>query len=622
MYSNNTGIPQTTTSTSSSNSQLHNHPLQQQASFNSIIPSFALQHAQQHHHHNNNNNNTNQHHHMHQQNINLHMNLDSNLSSHNLSLGSHTGLINNSVIIPKQELVTHIPEIDKEKEKQARENHCEIERRRRVKMAAYFNELCVMVPTCNTLQRKPDKLTILRMASSHMRNLRGNNAIQSNINNPVTIENNNAYKPSFLTDQELKHLILEAADGFLFVAQCDTGNIIYVSDAIKPVLSYMPNEWSNHSLFDFIHPDDLDKVRDQLSTMENSINNTTGRILDLKTGTVKKEGHPNSMRSHIGSRRSFICRVKLGLHLQQHQQNRQILDPSGVGFWSTTNSRLNRNRNTLQSEIDQQPKTNYSVIHITGYTKVWPPNQSSSNQNNNSNSIYQNNDQSTNNFHLIAIARIQMTSAPTDLINSTNMEFVTRHDQNGIITFVDQKVISLLGYQPSDILKKSIYDFCIPQDQQMLKEQFKIIYETRLNQQPVQITLHLIASSSMQNEIIQFKTNAYAFCNPCNDAFEFIVCTHSCQKYTDNNNSNLNGNNFNLTSQCNNTVLGEPNSTDSLQYSNQYHTLQQNFNNNNNNQLQSINNYSNQQYQYQQNNVLNNSNGSYANYLIMQSKQI
>jgi hypothetical protein len=111
-------------------------------------------------------------------------------------------------------------EIDKEKEKQARENHCEIERRRRVKMAAYFNELCTMVPTCSTLQRKPDKLTILRMASSHMRQLRASNQQQHMMAaNPGMMlmgaqqqqANDSAYKPSFLTDQELKHLILEVS---------------------------------------------------------------------------------------------------------------------------------------------------------------------------------------------------------------------------------------------------------------------------------------------------------------------------------------------------------------------------------------------------------------------------
>lgn len=58
-------------------------------------------------------------------------------------------------------------------------------------MTAYITELSDMVPTCSALARKPDKLTILRMAVSHMKSLRGSGNTSTD----------GTYKPSFLTDQ-------------------------------------------------------------------------------------------------------------------------------------------------------------------------------------------------------------------------------------------------------------------------------------------------------------------------------------------------------------------------------------------------------------------------------------
>uniref|UniRef100_A0A4W5R757 Aryl hydrocarbon receptor nuclear translocator 2 n=1 Tax=Hucho hucho TaxID=62062 RepID=A0A4W5R757_9TELE len=146
----------------------------------------------------------------------------------------------------------------------SRENHSEIERRRRNKMTQYITELSDMVPTCSALARKPDKLTILRMAVSHMKSMRGTGNTSTD----------GAYKPSFLTEQELKHLILEAADGFLFVVAAETGRVIYVSDSVTPVLNHPQSEWFGSTLYEQVHPDDVDKLREQLSTSENSM---TGR---------------------------------------------------------------------------------------------------------------------------------------------------------------------------------------------------------------------------------------------------------------------------------------------------------------------------------------------------------
>ncbi|KAG8449842.1 hypothetical protein GDO86_016494 [Hymenochirus boettgeri] len=387
-------------------------------------------------------------------------------------------------------------QLPNDKERFARENHSEIERRRRNKMTAYITELSDMVPTCSALARKPDKLTILRMAVSHMKSLRGTG------NTPT----DGTYKPSFLTDQELKHLILEAADGFLFVVSCETGRIVYVSDSVTPVLNQPQSEWFGSTLYDQVHPDDMDKLREQLSTAENAM---TGRILDLKTGTVKKEGQQSSMRMCMGSRRSFICRMRCG---------NTTVDPSAMNRLSFMRSRC---RNGLGPSKDGE--TQFVVVHCTGYIKAWPPagvtlpdDDPDSGQ--------------SSKFCLVAIGRLQVTSSP----NCTDMntvcqpiEFISRHNVDGHFTFVDHRCSATVGYQPQELLGKDIVDFAHPEDQQLLRDSLQQVVKLK-----GQVLSVMFRFRSKTREWLLLRTSSFTFQNPYSDEIEYIICTNTNVKNT------------------------------------------------------------------------------------------
>ncbi|KAJ2947858.1 hypothetical protein O0L34_g9647 [Tuta absoluta] len=366
----------------------------------------------------------------------------------------------------------------------SRENHCEIERRRRNKMTAYITELSDMVPTCSALARKPDKLTILRMAVAHMKALRGTGNTSTD----------GTYKPSFLTDQELKHLILEAADGFLFVVSCDTGRIIYVSDSIAPVLNYSQGEWYSSCLYDQVHPDDVEKVREQLSTQEPQ---NTGRILDLKTGTVKKEGHQSSMRQVMGSRRGFICRMRVGGSAEGAHLGRL------------------RARNSLGPSHDGH---NYAVVHCTGYIKNWPPTGMQMDR-------VQEDELHASHCCLVAIGRLQVTSTPNASENSVmggGVEFVSRHAADGRFTFADQRAAQVVGHAPADLLGKLCYEFYHPEDQQHMRDNFDQVLKLK-----GQIISLMYRFRTKSREWVWLRTSAFAFLNPYNDDVEYIVCTNT-----------------------------------------------------------------------------------------------
>uniref|UniRef100_A0AAQ5X967 Aryl hydrocarbon receptor nuclear translocator 2 n=1 Tax=Amphiprion ocellaris TaxID=80972 RepID=A0AAQ5X967_AMPOC len=372
-------------------------------------------------------------------------------------------------------------------------NHSEIERRRRNKMTQYITELSDMVPTCSALARKPDKLTILRMAVSHMKSMRGTGNTSTD----------GAYKPSFLTEQELKHLILEAADGFLFVVAAETGRVIYVSDSVTPVLNHPQSEWFGSTLYEQVHPDDVDKLREQLSTSENSM---TGRILDLKTGTVKKEGQQSSMRMCMGSRRSFICRMRCGT---------APLDHISLNRLSNMRKRY-RYRNGLGPS--KEGEAQYSVVHCTGYIKAWPPAGMT---------IPEEDTEAgqTGKYCLVAIGRLQVTSSPVSMdMNGLSVptEFLSRHNSDGVITFVDPRCINVIGYQPQDLLGKDILEFCHPEDQSHLRESFQQVVKLKGQ------VLSVMYRFRMKNrEWMLIRTSSFTFQNPYSDEIEYIICTNT-----------------------------------------------------------------------------------------------
>ena len=209
----------------------------------------------------------------------------------------------------------------------------------------------------------------------------------------------------------------------------------------------------------------------------------------------------------MGSRRGFICRMKVG----------------NVSSESMVAGHLNRlkQRNSLGPSRDG---INYAVVHCTGYIKNWPPTD-----------IYpgvQMDRSQEDDMHshccLVAIGRLQVTSTAnaSDLAGGNSQsEFISRHAMDGKFTFVDQRVLNILGYSPTDLLGKSCYDFFHIEDQGHMKESFEQV----LKHEGQMFSL-MYRFRAKNREWIWLRTQAYAFLNPFSQEVEYIVCTNSSSK--------------------------------------------------------------------------------------------
>ncbi|EPY73750.1 hypothetical protein CB1_002578033 [Camelus ferus] len=181
--------------------------------------------------------------------------------------------------------------------KSFREAHSQTEKRRREKMNHLIEKLSAMIPQCNPVTRKLDKLTVLRMAVQHLRSLKGmaNSYAGSN------------RRPSFIQDNELRHLILKALFSTvtasfkaIYLGFCSpsipfsaeepvtaslnellnsgeikvkptefitrfamNGKFVYVDQRATAILGYLPQELLGTSCYEYFHQDDHSNLTDK-----------------------------------------------------------------------------------------------------------------------------------------------------------------------------------------------------------------------------------------------------------------------------------------------------------------------------------------------------------------------
>ncbi|XP_050542938.1 protein cycle isoform X3 [Daktulosphaira vitifoliae] len=405
-------------------------------------------------------------------------------------------------------------------------NHSEIEKRRRDKMNFYITELASMIPMCHAMSRKLDKLTVLRMAVQHMKTIRGT----------VNSYTEGHYKPPFLSDQDLKNLITQAAEGFVFAVSCDHGKILYISKSVTQVLNYSPEDLVGNNVFDYIHPKDVAKVKEQLSCSDFC---PRERFIDAKTMLpVRAEMMNTFSKMCSGARRSFFCRMKYKIHNVKEEDETTTgskysqSDSSSVESKSSVKSSdMNGSSHKFRGKIHVKKDRRYSVIQCTGYLKPWTQidehddmSGKSMEQDDTEGSGIGGDSESGNNIScLVAVGRIINNSVSTSLLSDIVRPpcFTSKHTIDGKFLSVDQRVTYIVGFLPQELLGTSMYEYFHQDDIARLVDIHKA---TLQDGKPKDTEIYKFRAKD--KTYVYLRSEWKSFRNPWTKDIEFIVANN------------------------------------------------------------------------------------------------
>ncbi|XP_024912956.1 aryl hydrocarbon receptor nuclear translocator-like protein 1, partial [Cynoglossus semilaevis] len=361
-----------------------------------------------------------------------------------------------------------------------RKPYRQIEKLRRDKLNQLIDELSTMIPACQPVGQRLDKLTVLRKAVQHLRALRAASGSSFTVVSSI---------PSILSPDDLHDLLHSVSDRFLLVVSCDRAKILFISESVFQLLHYSRVELTGQSLLDFIHHRDINKVKEQLSSADLPAPPPPS---EAAAGGAAVQTDSSFMASLLstGGRRSFFCRMK-----RVHRSRKCGVDQS------------------LPSTSKQNDSYSYCTLHCTGYMRLWPSGQTDSEDGSEG--------EASRLPCLVTACRLhpQVSHRPSSKdVQVKPPEFVTRCAIDGKFTFVDQQATTVLGYLPQELLGTSCYEYFHQDDLQHLAERHRQVLQSK-----EKLETRRYRFKTKHGSYVTLQSHWFGFTNPWTKEVEFIV---------------------------------------------------------------------------------------------------
>ncbi|XP_044574207.1 protein single-minded isoform X4 [Drosophila ananassae] len=283
-------------------------------------------------------------------------------------------------------------------------------RTRREKENTEFCELAKLLPLPAAITSQLDKASVIRLTTSYlkMRQVFPDGLGEAWGSSPAMQRG--------ATIKELGSHLLQTLDGFIFVVAPD-GKIMYISETASVHLGLSQVELTGNSIFEYIHSYDQDEMNAILSLHPHMHQHPLAQT-HTPIGSPNGVQHPSAYGHDRGSHtieieKTFFLRMKC------------VLAKRNAGL--TTSG--------------------FKVIHCSGYLKarIYPD------CGDGQGSLIQN-------LGLVAVGHSLPSSAITEIKLHQNM-FMFRAKLDMKLIFFDARVSQLTGYEPQDLIEKTLYQY-------------------------------------------------------------------------------------------------------------------------------------------------------------------